>query len=244
MRRTPVIIVDIELTLNDEPTTLDAAADELLVTALRREGYTGVQCGCDGGVCGASKVLVDGEARMACGMDATDADGAEIETIAAFGSQDDLHPIQRAFVDHFAVQCGFCIPGMIVQAKALLDGNPDPSERAVREALDDNVCRCTGYQKPVEAVLDAADRMNGGGGTDGRRSVATDGGEQAESLRTSKDERSESFGSERSQRDRERHRAPPDNSEQAEGLGPSSGERSEFDSGPPADDHERSDSDE
>ncbi|EMA43188.1 (2Fe-2S)-binding protein [Halococcus saccharolyticus] len=168
--------MEIEFTLNDERTTFDAGADELLVTALRREGYTGVQCGCDGGVCGASKVLVDGEARMACGMDAADAGGTEIETIEALGSQDDLHPIQQAFVDHFAVQCGFCIPGMIMQAKELLAANPDPSEREVREAIDDNVCRCTGYQKPVEAILDAAERMDGDDGASGQRSVATDGG--------------------------------------------------------------------
>jgi carbon-monoxide dehydrogenase small subunit len=167
---TGVITVNIELTLNNEQTTLDVGEDELLVSALRREGYTGVKCGCDGGVCGASKVLVDNEAKMACGMTASDTAGTEVETIEALGTQDDLHPIQQAFVDHFAVQCGFCIPGMIMQAKELLAENPDPSEREVREALDDNICRCTGYQKPVEAILDGASRMRG------EHSVATDGG--------------------------------------------------------------------
>ena len=105
---------------------------------------------------------------MACGTTVGDVEG-EIETIESLGTQDDLHPIQQAFVDHFAVQCGFCIPGMILSAKALLAENPDPSEREVREAIDDNICRCTGYQKPVEAILDASDRVAG-------EDVATDGG--------------------------------------------------------------------
>lgn len=162
--------MDIDLTINGEPKTVEAESEEDLATVLRRAGYTGVKCGCDGGVCGASKILVDGEAAMACGMAAEEAAGREITTIEGLGSQDDLHPIQQAFVDHFAVQCGFCIPGMILQAKSLLADNPDPSEAAVREAIDDNVCRCTGYQKPVEAILDAAGRMRG------ERPAATDGG--------------------------------------------------------------------
>lgn len=162
--------VSVEFTVNGDLTTVDTTPDADLASVLRQAGYLGVKCGCDGGTCGASKVFLDGDVQMACGLPATDADGSEIVTIEALGTQDDLHPIQQAFVDNFAVQCGFCIPGMIIQAKALLEETPDPSEQAVREALDDNVCRCTGYQKPVEAVLDAADRMRGG-------SVATDGGD-------------------------------------------------------------------
>lgn len=162
--------MDIELTINGERTTVEAGSADDLATVLRQHGYIDVKCGCDGGTCGASKVFVDGEVRMACGMAATDADGSEIRTVAAVGTQDDLHPVQQAFVDNFAVQCGFCIPGMVIQAVALLDSNPDPTEQEVREALDDNVCRCTGYQKPVEAVLDAAGRMQG-------ESVAADGGQ-------------------------------------------------------------------
>jgi len=164
------ILVEIELTVNGTPTTIEAGEDEDLATALRAAGYKGVKCGCDGGVCGASKVIVDGEAQMACGMAAPSAAGSEIETIENLGTQDDLHPIQASFVDHFAVQCGFCIPGMIMEAKDLLSENPRPSEREVRAAIDDNVCRCTGYQKPVEAILDAAERLDGG-------AVATDGGQ-------------------------------------------------------------------
>jgi carbon-monoxide dehydrogenase small subunit len=166
------ITVEIQLTINDEPATVEVGPDDDLATVLRRNGYTGVKCGCDGGVCGASKVFLDDEVAMACGVDARNADGSDVETIENLGSQDDLHPIQEAFVDHFAVQCGFCIPGMILQAKSLLADNPDPSEAEVREAIDDNLCRCTGYQKPVEAILDAADRMRG------ERSVAADGGSQ------------------------------------------------------------------
>ncbi|WP_191906220.1 MULTISPECIES: (2Fe-2S)-binding protein [unclassified Haloarcula] len=173
MPKTGGYAVDIELTINGERTIVEAGSETDLATVLRQHGYIGVKCGCDGGTCGASKVFVDGEVRMACGMTAADADGSEVQTVAALGTQDDLHPVQQAFVDNFAVQCGFCIPGMVIQAVALLDSNPDPTEREVREALDDNVCRCTGYQKPVEAVLDAADRMQG------EQSVAADGGQPA-----------------------------------------------------------------
>jgi carbon-monoxide dehydrogenase small subunit len=171
MPKTGGYSVDIELTINGERTTVEAGSGDDLATVLRQHGYIGVKCGCDGGTCGASKVFVDGEVRMACGMAPADADGSEIRTVAVLGTQDDLHPVQQAFVDNFAVQCGFCIPGMVIQAVALLDSNPDPTEREVREALDDNVCRCTGYQKPVEAVLDAAGRMQG------EQSVAADGGQ-------------------------------------------------------------------
>ncbi|WP_306061769.1 (2Fe-2S)-binding protein [Natronococcus wangiae] len=158
------------LTINGESTEVDAAPDDDLASVLRSEGYTGVKCGCDGGVCGASKVLIEGEALMACGTTVEEADGTSIVTIEGLGTQEDLHPIQRAFVDHFAVQCGFCIPGMIIQTKELLEENPNPSEAEVREAIDDNLCRCTGYQKPVEAILDAAERTNGD------EAVAADGG--------------------------------------------------------------------
>ncbi len=175
----------LSLTINGESKTIDAPPEEDLATVLRTAGYTGVKCGCDGGTCGASKVLLDDEAVMACGISAADAEGATIQTIESFGSQGDLHPIQQAFVDHFAVQCGFCIPGMIVQAKALLETNPTPTEQDVREAIDDNLCRCTGYQKPVEAILDAADRLQGeqavaDGGTVERESAVATGGEADE----------------------------------------------------------------
>jgi len=160
----------VELTVNGSELTLDDPERDL-ASALRAAGHTEVKCGCDGGDCGASKVLIDGETEMACDTTVADAAGATVSTVAALGTQSDLHPIQQSFVDHFAVQCGFCIPGMIVEAKSLLEENPDPTEAEVREAIDDNVCRCTGYQKPVEAILDAADRVAGSDPP-----VATDGG--------------------------------------------------------------------
>jgi CO/xanthine dehydrogenase Mo-binding subunit/aerobic-type carbon monoxide dehydrogenase small subunit (CoxS/CutS family) len=174
--------MQIELTINGDNETVEAKSHEDLATVLRKNGYTGVKCGCDGGVCGASKVFIDGEVEMACGVDATDVDGSEILTIEGLGSQDDLHPIQQAFVDNFAVQSGFSTPGMIIQAKALLEENPDPSPDEVREALDDNVDRSTGFVKPVEAVLDAAERLRGeataaDGGEDDFNYATPDGGE-------------------------------------------------------------------
>ncbi|MFB6129582.1 MAG: (2Fe-2S)-binding protein [Salinigranum sp.] len=162
--------MEIDLTINGEDTTVTVDGETDLATVLRDEGYKGVKCGCDGGDCGASSVLIDGSAQMACGTTAAEADGSSVETIEGLGSQDSLHPLQQAFVDHFAVQCGFCIPGMIMQAKDLLADNPDPSEAEVRDAIDDVICRCTGYQKPVEAILDAADRMREEG------TIAADGG--------------------------------------------------------------------
>ena len=162
--------MDVAITINGEASTIEAAEGKSLASALRSAGYTGVKCGCDGGDCGASTVLLDDQPTMACGMDAMEADGSSIETIAALGSQDDLHPLQQAFVDNFAVQCGFCVPGMIMQSKAFLEDNPDPTAEEVRAAIDDVVCRCTGYQKQVEAILDAAGRMRD------EPSVAADGG--------------------------------------------------------------------
>ncbi len=149
----------VELTINDSPRALFVDESESLATALRRAGHTEVLCGCDGGTCGVSKVFVDDEVRMACGMDALEADGSTIRTVQSLGTQGALHPIQQAFVDHHAVQCGFCIPGMIIEAAALLAENPDPSPETVRAAIDDTLCRCTGYQKPVRAILDAAERL-------------------------------------------------------------------------------------
>ena len=148
--------VDIELTINGERTTVEAGPADDLATVLRQHGYIGVKCGCDGGTCGASKVFLDGEVRMACGMAAADADGSEIQTVATLGTQDDLHPVQQAFVDNFAVQCGFCTPGMIVQAHSLLMGNPSPTDKEIQEGMSGNLCRCTGYGRIQQAVKKAA----------------------------------------------------------------------------------------
>ncbi|MFC2036839.1 (2Fe-2S)-binding protein [Chloroflexota bacterium] len=127
-----------------------------LLRALRDLGYTDVKNGCEKGDCGACAVLLDGEAVNSCLVLAWQADGAKITTNAGLGTMDDPHPLQEAFADHGAVQCGYCTPGMIISAKALLDRNPQPSEDEIREALSGNLCRCTGYGQIFEAVKIAA----------------------------------------------------------------------------------------
>ncbi len=127
-----------------------------LLRALRELGYTDVKNGCEKGECGACAVLLDGAAVNSCLVLAWQADGVEIVTNAGLGTMDAPHPLQKAFADHGAVQCGYCTPGMIVSAKALLDREPDPSEEEIREALSGNLCRCTGYGQIFEAVRVAA----------------------------------------------------------------------------------------
>ncbi len=131
-----------------------------LLEVLREElGFTGVKTGCEEGECGACTVLVDGKAVNSCLMLVRQAEGKEITTIEGLSGEDgSLHPLQAAFVEHFAVQCGFCTPGVLLSAKALLDENPHPTEEEVREALGGNLCRCTGYVKIVEAVLAASEK--------------------------------------------------------------------------------------
>jgi len=180
--------MQLELQINGRERTFEASRSDVLLDVLRRNGYTGAKRGCDTGACGFCTVHVDGEPAMSCVTPVAKVQGADVETIEGLGEQSSLHPIQAAFVDHSALQCGFCIPGMIMRSKALLDENPDPSEAEVREALSDNLCRCTGYKKIVEAVLDAADRLDedadpGDGDAverlDGDDPVATDGGSQS-----------------------------------------------------------------
>ena len=123
-------------------------------------GLTGTKCGCDTAQCGACKVIVDGAAVNSCSVLARKAEGKDIWTIEGVkGENGGLHPIQQAFIDCGAVQCGYCTPGMVMSAKALLDKNPDPTEEEVRIAIDKNLCRCTGYVKIVQAILEAARRM-------------------------------------------------------------------------------------
>jgi carbon-monoxide dehydrogenase small subunit len=151
--------MQLEFELNGTHEHFEVSKSDLLLDVLRRNGYTGPKRGCDTGACGFCTVQVDGEPTMSCVTPVSRVEGAAVETIEGLGEQDDLHPVQEAFVDHSALQCGFCIPGMIMRSKALLEDNPDPTETEVREALADNLCRCTGYKKIVEAVLGAADRM-------------------------------------------------------------------------------------
>jgi len=164
--------VQIELQINGDTERFETRRSASLLDVLRHNGYTGAKRGCDTGACGFCTVIVDGEPRNSCVVPAVKADGSTVETIEGLGSQSDLHPVQAAFVDHSALQCGFCIPGMIMRSKALLEDNPDPTETEVREGLSENLCRCTGYKKIVEAVQDAAGRMDG-------ETVAADGGTAA-----------------------------------------------------------------
>ncbi len=132
-----------------------------LARVLREELHlTGTKVSCGTGDCGSCTVLVDGKAVKSCIFLAMKARGKEILTIEGLKGEDGgLHPLQQAFIEHFAVQCGYCTPGMILTAKALLDENPDPTEQEVREALAGNLCRCTGYVKIVEAILAVKNRM-------------------------------------------------------------------------------------
>ncbi|MDI6753775.1 MAG: (2Fe-2S)-binding protein [Thermodesulfobacteriota bacterium] len=131
-----------------------------LLEVLREELHlTGAKMGCDDGNCGACTVVIDGKAIKGCLMLVPQAKGKKILTIEGLGSGENLHPLQQAFIDHFAVQCGFCTPGMIMSAKALLDEKPDATEEEIRSGLQGNICRCTGYVKIVEAVEAARDKL-------------------------------------------------------------------------------------
>ena len=130
----------------------------LLADFLREDlGLTGTHVGCEHGVCGACTILLDGDSARSCLTLAVQADGAEVETVEGLGTVDALHPLQRAFREHHALQCGFCTPGMLMAALDLLRKHPSPSEREVREGLSGNLCRCTGYEHVVRAVLAASE---------------------------------------------------------------------------------------
>jgi aerobic-type carbon monoxide dehydrogenase small subunit (CoxS/CutS family) len=148
--------MELRVTVNGRPRKWNIAPGDLLLDVLRREGFFGVKRGCEKGECGSCTVLVDGRAVNSCLMFAAKVEGCEVLTIEGLAEGERLHPIQQAFLDHGAAQCGYCTPGMILAAKALLDRNPHPSEAQVREAMAGVLCRCTGYLKPVEAVLAAS----------------------------------------------------------------------------------------
>src|SRR5881227_442263 len=153
--------MELELRINGMIKSLDVAPNESLMTVLRQEGYYSVKHGCETGECGACTVLVDGMPRPSCVTLTAQVGGSTLTTVESLGSGRKLHPLQEAFIDTGAIQCGFCTPGMVLSAHALLKGNPRPSEEEVRDALSGNLCRCTGYVKPVEAVLRAAAIMRG-----------------------------------------------------------------------------------
>ena len=149
--------MDLHLTINGEPRELFIEPGELLLDVLRGAGYLGVKRGCEAGTCGACVVLVDGVPTYSCLLYAASLGGRSITTIEALGTADAPHPIMRAFAEEGAVQCGYCVPGMVLTAKALLDDHERPSAEEVRDALDGHLCRCTGYVKQVRAVLRAAE---------------------------------------------------------------------------------------
>jgi carbon-monoxide dehydrogenase small subunit len=151
--------VNVRLNVNGVEHELDVEPRLLLVHALRdRLGLTGTHVGCDTSNCGACTVHLNGEAVKSCTILAVQAEGEQVTTIEGLGTEENLHPMQEAFWNNHGLQCGYCTPGMIMAASALLTENPDPSENEVRHALEGNLCRCTGYHNIVKAVLDAASK--------------------------------------------------------------------------------------
>lgn len=149
---------EISLNINGETYPVVVKSHDTLVRVLREQlGLTGTKIGCGNGECGACTVLLDGAPVNSCMVLAVEAQGHRIETVEGLSQGGDLHPLQKAFVEHNAVQCGFCTSGMLMSAKALLERNAHPTEQEVREALVGNLCRCTGYIRIVDAVLDVAE---------------------------------------------------------------------------------------
>ncbi len=155
----------LEIKVNGQVYDLAISPRRTLAELLRDDlGITGVKLGCGEGECGACTVLLNGLPVNSCLVFALEAQGCEVTTIEGLASGPELHPLQRAFIQQGAIQCGYCTPGMILTAKALLDRNPDPTEQEIRQALAGNLCRCTGYQKIVQAVRQAARELSSGKG--------------------------------------------------------------------------------
>ena len=155
----------VSMAVNGKAVSGEVEPRTLLVQFLREQlGLTGTHVGCDTSQCGACVVLVDGRSVKSCTMLAVQADGNDVTTIEGVAAADGtLHPVQEAFREHHGLQCGFCTPGVVVAAVDLVQTNPSPSEREVREWLEGNLCRCTGYHNIVKAILDAASKMRGTG---------------------------------------------------------------------------------
>ncbi len=152
----------LDLNVNSDRKRLLIPANKSLLDLLREDlGLTGSKHGCDVGDCGACTVLVDGVARLSCITLAAEADGAEITTVEGVHQGRELHPVQIAFDDQVAAQCGYCTPGFIVALKALFDDEPDPSDQAIKDTLGSNICRCTGYTKILAAAHQAREVLNG-----------------------------------------------------------------------------------
>ena len=151
----------IKMTLNGAEVEKEVEARTLLVHFVREDmALTGTHIGCDTTSCGACTVLVDGQAVKSCTMFAVQADGRSVETIESLAADGALHPLQEGFWEQHGLQCGYCTPGMIMSAKHMLDKNPNPSEEEIRWGISGNLCRCTGYNKIVEAIQYAADKIN------------------------------------------------------------------------------------
>ncbi len=167
----------VELTVNGERRAADVEP-RLLLAHLLRNGFrlTGTHTGCDTTNCGACTVLYDGVPVKSCTMFAVQADGHEVLTVEGLATASELHPIQEGFKDEHGLQCGFCTPGMMLAAKALLEENPNPSEDEIRWELSGNLCRCTGYQNIVKAVMWAADKLGANAESDGAGDAGDDAG--------------------------------------------------------------------
>lgn len=152
--------IHVTTSINGDPTEFLCEPDETLLDALRdRVGMTGAKEGCGTGDCGACSVTLDGRLVCSCLVLGAEVEGREVGTIEGMAKGETLHPLQRKFIEHAALQCGICTPGLLVAAKSLLDQNPDPTEEETRYWLAGNLCRCTGYDKIIRAVLDAAQEM-------------------------------------------------------------------------------------
>jgi aerobic-type carbon monoxide dehydrogenase small subunit (CoxS/CutS family) len=153
----------IDFTLNGKPVSLEVDGDRDLLWVLRTDlGLTGTKYGCGEGLCGACTVLVNGEAVPSCQMSVRYVQGADVVTIEGLEKDGELHPLQKAFVKHDALQCGFCTPGMILKAHSFLSEKPDASRKAISDAMEGNLCRCGAHVRILEAVSEAAKEMKGG----------------------------------------------------------------------------------
>jgi len=156
---------EITVTINGEKHTRKVEARTLLVHFIREDlGFTGTHVGCDTTSCGACTVSLDGEAVKSCTVFAVQADGGTIETVEGIATNGKLHPLQEGFWEKHGLQCGFCTPGMLISARALLARNPTPTEDEIRHGISGNLCRCTGYNKIVQAIQYAADKLGAGKG--------------------------------------------------------------------------------
>jgi carbon-monoxide dehydrogenase small subunit len=157
--------VRISFVLNGKEIVIDAEPDRKVIDLLREDlGLTGTKEGCSAGECGACTILVDNESRLSCLMYAAQIEGKTVTTIEGIAAEGKFHPLQEAFIEYGAVQCGFCTPGMIISAVDLLAKNPGPTREEIREGMSGNLCRCTGYQKIVDAVEMALPKIGKGRG--------------------------------------------------------------------------------